>query len=50
MKSQLIGKDPDAGNDLAKEEKQVTENKMFGWHHHLMGMSLRKLWKMVKDG
>ena len=28
MKSQLIGKDPDAGKDLGPEEKEVTE---YGW-------------------
>ena len=29
-KSQLIGKDPDAGKDWRQEEK---ENEMIGWHH-----------------
>ena len=33
MKSQLIGKDPDAGKDWGKEEKGVTEDDMVGWHH-----------------
>ena len=32
-KSQLIGKDPDAGKDLRQEEKGRTENGMVGWHH-----------------
>ena len=32
-KSQLIGKDPDAGKDLRQEEKGVTEDEMVGWHH-----------------
>ena len=32
-KSQLIGKDPDAGKDWGQEEKGVTEDEMFGWHH-----------------
>ena len=27
-KSQLTGKDPDAGKDWAQEEKQATEDKM----------------------
>ena len=36
-KSQLIGKDPDAGKDWGKEEKRVTEDKMVGWHHWLNG-------------
>ena len=33
MKSQLIGKDPDAGKDRGQEEKEVTEDDMVGWHH-----------------
>ena len=32
-KSQLIGKDPDAGKDWGQEEKGTTEDEMFGWHH-----------------
>ena len=31
-KSQLIGKDPDAGKDWGQEEKGTTEDKMVGWH------------------
>ena len=27
LKSQLTGKDPDAGKDLGQEEKEVTEEK-----------------------
>ena len=37
MKSQLIGKDPDAGKDWGQEEKGVTEDEMVGWHHLLNG-------------
>ena len=37
MKSQLIGKDPNAGKDWKEEEKGVTENEMIGWHHQLNG-------------
>ena len=33
MKSQLTGKDPDAGQDGRQEEKGVTEDEMVGWHH-----------------
>ena len=33
VKSQLIGKDPDAGKDSGKEEKGNTEDEMVGWHH-----------------
>ena len=32
-KSQLIGKDLDAGKDRRQEEKEMTEDEMFGWHH-----------------
>ena len=35
MKSQLFGKDPDAGKD--QEEKRATEDEMAGWHHRLNG-------------
>ena len=37
MKSRLIGKDPDAGNDGGQEEKGTTEDEMVGWHHQLNG-------------
>ena len=36
-KSQLIGKDPDAGKDLRQEEKRTTEDEVVGWHHQLNG-------------
>ena len=32
-KSQLIGKDPDAGKDRGQEEKGTTVDEMAGWHH-----------------
>ena len=32
-KSQLIGKDSDAGRDWGQEEKEMTEDEMVGWHH-----------------
>ena len=32
-KSQLIGKDSDAGKDWRQEEKGATEDEMVGWHH-----------------
>ena len=35
-KSQLIGKDPDAGKDR-RQEKGTTEDEMVGWHHRLHG-------------
>ena len=34
-KSQLIGKDPDAGKDWRWKEKGMTEDEMVGWHHQL---------------
>ena len=33
----LIWKDPDAGKDWRWEEKGMTEDEMFGWHHQLDG-------------
>ena len=36
MKSQLIGKDPDAGKDWG-QEKGLTEDEMVGWYHRLNG-------------
>ena len=36
-KSQLIGKDLDAGKDSRQEEKRGTEDEMVGWHHRLNG-------------
>ena len=33
MKSQLTGKDPDAGKGWGQEEKRATENEIVGWHH-----------------
>ena len=37
MKSQLIGKDPDAGKDGGREEKGTTEDETVGWYHQLNG-------------
>ena len=36
-KSQLIGKDSEAGRDWGQEEKGMTENEMVEWHHRLNG-------------
>ena len=36
-KTQLIGKDPDAGKYRGQEEKEVTEDETVGWHHRLNG-------------
>ena len=49
VKNSLSAKDPDAGKDLRQEEKGTTEDKMVGWHHHSIDMSLSKLWELVMD-
>ena len=36
-KSWLIGKDSDTGRDWGQEEKGMTEDELFGWHHWLDG-------------
>ena len=41
VKSQLIGKDPDAGKDWVQEEKK-TKDEMDGWHHWLNGHELEQ--------
>ena len=42
MKSQLTGKDSDAGKDWGQEEKGVTEDKKVGWHHQLKQQELEQ--------
>ena len=37
VKSQLIGKDLNAGKDWGQEKNRVTEDEMVGWHHQLNG-------------
>ena len=57
VKSQLIGKSPDAGKDWRQEEKGMTEDEMVGWQRmrwldditDSIDMSLSKFWKVVKD-
>ena len=34
-RKRLIGKDPDTGKDWKQEEKETTEDEMFGWHLQL---------------
>ena len=48
-KNWLIWKDPDAEKDWRQEEKGRTKDKMVGWHHDSMDMSLSKLWELVID-
>ena len=46
-KSQLIGKDPDAGKDWGQGKKGETEDEMVGWHHrHEFEQTLAEI---VKD-
>ena len=37
VKNWLMGKDPDPGKDWRQQEKGMTEDKLFGWHHWLDG-------------
>ena len=37
VKNWLAGKDPDAGEDRRREEKETTVGEMIGWHHWLNG-------------
>ena len=48
-KSQLIGKDPDAGEDWGQEEKGMTEDEMVGCNHWHNGHEFEKLWEIVED-
>ena len=47
-KSQLIGKDPDAGKDWGQKEKATTEDRWLYGITNSMNMSLSKLQKTVK--
>ena len=47
-KSQLIGKNSDAGEDWGQEEKGATEDEIVGWHHRLNGHGFG--WTLGVDG
>ena len=49
VKSQLTGKDPNAGKDWRQEEKGTTEDKMVGWHYWLEGHEFEQA-QGVDDG
>ena len=49
VKSQLIGKDSDAGKNGWQEEKEVTVDEMDGWHHQLTGHEFTQTLEIVKD-
>ena len=48
-KNWLIGKDPDAGKDWRREEKETTEDEMVGCTTNSMDMSLSKLQELMMD-
>ena len=48
-KGQLIGKSPDAGKDWGQEEKRATRMRWLDSIIGSVGMSLSKLWLIVKN-
>ena len=48
VKSWLTGKDPDSGKDWG-QEKRVTEDEMFEWHHRLNGHEFEQIQEIVED-
>ena len=49
MKSQLFGKDPDAGKDWGQEEKGATEDEIVEWHHRLNGHAAASAAKLLQS-
>ena len=50
VKSQLLGKDPDAGEDWGQEEKWAEEDETVGWHHQLNGHEFEQAPGDSEDG
>ena len=48
VKSQLIGKDPDAEKGW-EQENRVAEDEMVRWHHQLNGYEFEQIQEIVKD-
>ena len=48
-KSQIIGKEADAGKDLGQEEKLMTQDEWLDGISDSVGMCLSKLQEIVKD-
>ena len=49
VKSQLTGKDPDAGKDYGQQEKGVTVDETVGWHYRLGKTWVWANSRIVKD-
>ena len=49
VKSQLTGKNSEAGKDWGQEQKVETEDEMVRWHHWNNGHDLSELQETVKD-
>ena len=47
VKSQITGKDPDAGKDWRQEKKEMTEDEIVGWHHQINGHEFEQ---SLRDG
>ena len=48
-KSQIVGKEADAGKDLGQEEKPMTQDEWLDGISDSVGMCLSKLQEIVKD-
>ena len=49
VKNWLTGKDPDAGKDQRREEKEMTEDRWWDGSTGSIDMSFSNLWEIVKD-